>query len=36
MFPITASVSAPFGQPYAKIIVQISPSEKVRNEGAPR
>jgi hypothetical protein len=36
MFPITASVSALFGQPYAEIIVQISRSEKVRNEGDPR
>jgi hypothetical protein len=36
MFPIPASVSAPFGQLYAKIIVQISLSEKARNEGEPR
>lgn len=35
MFPFTASVCASFGQPYAQIIVLVSRSEKIRNEGDP-
>jgi hypothetical protein len=35
MCPITASVSASIGQPYAEIIVQISRSGKARPAGDP-
>jgi hypothetical protein len=36
VFSITASVYASFGQLHAEIVVQISLSEKVCNEGARR